>query len=230
MYLHLYLHFLFFFCCKESQSWSRTTKGERPSLENSQSVGKWSATLARKRKLSENRPTLRLNLDQDGFAALAQSNIIIKNHFEREITLQNAPCVITSLEFVAHHNQNSQCGILKHVSFCFNRIKKVWQGLEIFWQNVICACVSLRIVGHEEDKLQVDDSGSISFQSLPRTFLSFPSLLCSFYSAVGIGYITHFPRYISQKTPLCDNGLFQWKNMETGSETWNTVGARNRFA
>ena len=59
------------------------TKGERPSLENSQSVGKWSATLARKRKLSENRPTLRLNLDQDGFAALAQSNIIIKNHFER---------------------------------------------------------------------------------------------------------------------------------------------------
>ena len=75
--------FSFLFCCKESQSWSRTTKGERPSLENSQSVGKWSATLARKRKLSENRPTLRLNLDQDGFAALAQSNIIIKNHFER---------------------------------------------------------------------------------------------------------------------------------------------------
>ena len=135
--------------------------------------------------------------------------LLSKTILRGEITLQNAPCVITSLEFVAHHNQNSQFGISKKRKLLLQQDKKVLQGLEDFWQNVICACVSLRIVGHEEDKLQVDDSGSISFQSLPRTFLSFPSLLCSFYSAVGIGHITHFPRYISQKTPLCDNGLFQ---------------------
>ena len=113
-----------------------------------------------------------------------------------------------------YHNQNSEFGIPKTRRLLLQQYKRVLQGLEDFWQNVICACLSLRIVGHEEDKLRVDDSGSISFQSLPRTFLSFPSLLCSFYSAVGIEHITHFPRYISQKTPLCDNGLFYrgWKH------------------
>ena len=35
------------------KSWYRTADSGRPSLENSQSGGKWSATLARKRNLSE---------------------------------------------------------------------------------------------------------------------------------------------------------------------------------
>ena len=60
-----------------------------------------------------------------------------------EITLQNAPCVITSLEFVAHHNQNSQFDIAKKKrKLLLQQDKKVLQGLEDFWQNVICACLS----------------------------------------------------------------------------------------
>ena len=52
-----------------------------------------------------------------------------------------------------------------------------------------------RILGHKEDKLWVDDSGSISFQSPPK--LSFLWQVCSSslpYSAVEIKHITHFPR------------------------------------
>ena len=54
--------------------------------------------------------------------------------------------------------------------------KSVWK---IFgsWQNSDNKCFGLRILGHKEDKLWVDDSGSISFQSPPKTFFSLASLL-----------------------------------------------------
>ena len=68
--------------------------------------------------------------------------LLSKTILRGEITLQNAPCVITSLEFVAHHNQNSQFGIPKTRKLLLQQDKKVLQGLEDFWQNVICACLS----------------------------------------------------------------------------------------
>ena len=74
-------------------------------------------------------------------------------------------------------------------------------------------CFGLRILGHKEDKLWVDDSGSISFQSPPKTFFSLASL-CLFYSATKIKHITHSPRYISQRSPFHDNGTFENENRE----------------
>ena len=68
--------------------------------------------------------------------------LLSKTILRGEITLQNAPCVITSLEFVAHQNQNSQFGIPKTRKLLLQQDKKVLQGLEDFWQNVICACLS----------------------------------------------------------------------------------------
>ena len=68
--------------------------------------------------------------------------LLSKTILRGEITLQNATCVITSLEFVAHHNQNSQFGIPKKRELLLQQDKKVLQGLEDFWQNVICACLS----------------------------------------------------------------------------------------
>ena len=56
--------------------------------------------------------------------------LLSKTILRGEKTLQNAPCVITSLEFVAHHNQNSQFGIPKTRKLLLQRDKKVLQGLE----------------------------------------------------------------------------------------------------
>ena len=102
----------------------------RPSLENSQSAGKWSATLARKRNLSEKK----------------------------------------------------------------KRVKDLWKLRK--WKHLWF--FGLRILGHKEDKLWFNDSGSISFQSPPETFFSFASLL--FCSLLCRGNQTHHsfpPRYIS---------------------------------
>ena len=111
-----------------------------------------------------------------------------------------------------------------------NRVKH----LGICWRlrKHLMVCFGLRILGHKEDKLWVDDSGSISFQSPPKTFFSLASLLFAVcYSAVEIKHITHFPRYISQKSPFCDNGLFEEQNRKTVLyETGNIGGERNRFA
>ena len=81
-------------------------------------------------------------------------------------------------------------------------------------------CFGFTRLGNKENKLRVDDSGSISFQSPPKTFFSLASL-CLFYSATKIKHITHSPRYISQWSSFPDNGTFENENREkTSFEHW----------
>ena len=104
--------------------------------------------------------------------------------------------------------------------------KEIFSGfvksyVKIWW----CFCFTR--LGNKENKLRVDDSGSISFQSPPKTFFSLASL-CLFYSATKIKHITHSPRYISQRSSFPDNGTFENENRE--KQVLNIGGDGNRFA